>query len=125
MKGKYKTNGTLNFVATIDDIKLGIRDKEWYRKDWAFDSTFEMMWEDRFVKNVCDLMSGEKFLEYVNSGCITNYDGHVSNVFVDGYISNLGLYTENGFECDGFQVDEELWLQICDNYKVEVNWANK
>ena len=77
MKDKYKTNGTLDFVATIDDIKVGIRDKEWYRKDWAFDSTFEMMWEDRFVKSTYDLMSGEKFLEYVNSGYITNYDGTV------------------------------------------------
>lgn len=122
---KYKTKGRLDFVATIDDIKVALRDKEWYREDWNFDSTFEMMWEDRFEKSVYDLMSGEKFLEAVQTGCITNYDGGVADVFVDGYISNLGLYTENGFECGGFQVDEELWLQICDNHRVEVNWANK
>ena len=125
MKGKYKTNGRLDFVATIDDIKVGIRDKEWYRKDWGFDDTFEMFWADHFEKSIYDLMSGEEFLEMVQYGNITNYDGTVSTVFVDGYISNLGLYTDNGFECGGFQVDEELWLQICDNYKVEVNWANK
>lgn len=125
MKDKYKSNGRLDFVATIDDIKVGLKDKEWYRKDWGFDPTFEMFWTDHFEKSIYDLMSGEKFLKMVQQGSITNYDGSVATVFVDGYISNLGLYTENGFECGGFQVDDELWLQICDNYKVEVNWANK
>ena len=125
MKDKYQTNGRLDFVATVDDIKVGIRDKEWYRKDWGHDATFEMFWEDRFHKSIYDLMSGKKFLKMVTEGYFINDDGTVSNVFVDGYISNLGLYTENGFECGGFLVDEELWLQICDNYKVEVNWANK
>ena len=125
MKDKYKTKGRLDFVATIDDIKVGIRDKEWYRKDWGHDATFEMFWEDRFSENIYDLFSGEEFLKMVQDHSIINYDGTVADVFVDGYKSNLGLYTENGFECGGFQVDDELWLQICDNYKVEVNWANK
>ena len=121
----YETKGRLDFVATVDDIKVAIRDKEWHRKDWSFDSTFELMWEDRFIKDIYHLMSGEKFLNAVNDGYLTNYDGCVAQVFVDGYISNLGLYTEDGFQCGNFTVDEELWLQICDNYKVEVNWANK
>ena len=121
----YKTNGRLDFVATIDDVKVALRDKEWYRRNWGYDATFEMFWVDHFNKSIYDLMSGEEFLEAVQSGYFTNYDGHVSTIFVDGYISNLGLYTESGFECDGFQVDEELWLQICDNYKVEVNWVNR
>lgn len=125
MNNTYKANGRLDFVATIDDIKVALRDKEWYRKDLRCDSIFEMWYDDHFNKNIYDLMSGEKFLEAVQSGCITNYDGGVADVFVDGYRSNLGLYTENGFECGGFQVDEELWLQICDNYNVEVNWVNK
>lgn len=123
--GKYQTNGRLDFVATIDNIKVGIRDKEWYRKDWGHDATFEMFWEDHFSKNIYDLFSGEEFLKMVQDHSIINYDGTVADVFVDGYKSNLGLYTENGFECGGFQVDDDLWLQICDNYKVEVNWANK
>ena len=125
MKDKYQTNGRLDFVATIDDIKVAFRDKEWYRKDWGHDGTFEMMWEDRFTKSIYDLIPGHEFLKMTQDMSIINYDGSVANVFVDGYISNLGLYTENGFEIGGFQVDEELWLQICDNYKVEVNWANK
>lgn len=122
---KYQTKGTLDFVATVDDIKVALRDKEWYREDLGCDSIFDMWYDDHFNKNIYDLMSGEKFLEAVKCGYITNYDGSVATVFVDGYISNLGLYTYEGFECGGFQVDEELWLQICDNYKVEVNWANK
>ena len=121
----YEAKGTLDFVAAIDDIKVATRDKEWYRKSWDAHNLFEFMWEDRFVKNTYDLMSGKEFLKAVKSGGITNYDGYVAQVFVDGYLSNLGLYTEEGFQCGDFTVDEELWLQICDNYKVEVNWANK
>ena len=125
MKDKYKSNGRLDVVATVDNIKVCIRDKEWYRKDWGHDATFEMFWKDHFDKSIYDLMSGEEFLKMVQEGYLTNYDGSVATVFVDGYISNLGLYTDDGFMSGDFLVDEELWLQICDNYKVEVNWANK
>jgi hypothetical protein len=83
------------------------------------------MWEDKFTVDIYDLYSGEEFLDLVRDCCIMNYDGSVADVFVDGYKSNLGLYSENGFECGAFKVDEELWLHICDNYKVEVNRANK
>lgn len=125
MSSTYITKGRLDFVATVDDIKVALRDKEWYRKNWNFDSTFEMMWEDRFIRDIYNLIPGEEFLAATKSGCITNYDGRVVDVFIDGYISNLGLYTENGFEGGSFRVDEELWLHICDNYIVEVNWVNK
>ena len=125
MKDNYQTKGRLDFVATIDDVKVAFRDKEWYRKDWGLDATFEMFWVDHFNKSIYDLYSGEEFLEMVKDGCFTNDDGTVADIFVDGYKSNLGLFTEEGFECGAFKVDEELWLNICDNYKVEVNWANK
>ena len=121
----YKTKGRLDFVATLDHIKVALRDKEWFKKDWGHDPTFEMMWEDRFTVNIYSLYSGEEFLEMVKDGYFTNYDGGIADVFVDGYKSNLGLYTEESFEKGAFKVDEELWLHICDNYKVEVNWANK
>lgn len=122
---KYESKGRLDFVCTMDEIKVAIRDKEWHRIDLECDSIFEMFWADHFNKSIYDLMSGKEFLENVQCGGITNYDGSVIDIFVDGYQSNLGLYTEEGFECGGFKVDEELWLHICDNYKVEVNWANK
>lgn len=121
----YQANGTLDFVATIDDIKVTTRDKDWYKRYWDSYSIFELMWADHFVKSIYDLMSGQEFLKAVQNGYLTNYDGSVAQVFVDGYISNLGLFTEDGFQCGDFTVDEELWLQICGNYKVEVNWANK
>jgi hypothetical protein len=121
----YEAKGTLDFVATIDDIKVTTRDKDWYKRYWNSYSIFELMWTDHFVKSIYDLMSGQEFLEAVQDGYLSNYDGSVAQVFVDGYISNLGLFTEDGFQCGDFTVDEELWLQICDNHKVEVNWANK
>ena len=121
----YKTNGRLDFVATLDDVKVALRDKEWYREHWGYDATFEMFWADFFDRSIYDLYSGQEFLNLVKDKCIMNDDGTVADIFVDGYKSNLGLYTEEGFEDGAFKVDEELWLQICDNYQVEVNWANK
>lgn len=127
MDKKYEAKGRIDFVATVDDVKVAQRDKEWYRNEFGSkdEDMFNFYWNDHFNKTIYDLMTGEEFLEEIRSGCITDYDGTVSTVFVDGHISNLGLYTYNGFECGEFKVDEELWLQICDNYKVEVNWANK
>ena len=84
----------------------------------------KMKYEYDFNFDVYDLFNGKKFLELVKSGCITDYDGHIVNVFIDGFDSNLGLATDN-LTSGGFLVDEEVWLELCNEHKVEVNWANK
>lgn len=84
----------------------------------------KMYYEWNFDIDVYDLFDGKKFLELVKDGCIMDDDGHVANVFIDGFDSNLGLATDN-LTSSGFLVDEEVWLDLCDEFKVEVNWANK
>lgn len=73
---------------------------------------------------VYDLMSGKKFYENVDSGCLIDYDGHIADVYINGYKSNLGLYHKGICQGD-FIVDGDTWLEICEEFNVEVNWANK
>ena len=73
---------------------------------------------------IYDLMSGEEFYEHVDGGGFIDYDGSIVHVFINGYDSNLGLY-HRGI-CQGkFIVDGDTWLELCKEFKVEVNWANK
>lgn len=84
----------------------------------------KMKYEYDFNFDVYDLFNGKQFLELVESGCITDSDGRIVNVFIDGFDSNLGLAIDN-LTSGGFLVDEEVWLDLCNEHKVEVNWANK
>lgn len=75
-------------------------------------------------KVIGELMSGEEFYEHVDCGAITDYGGVISDIWVDGYISNLGL-CHNGL-CQGkFLVDGDMWLDICREYYVTVEWCNR
>ena len=129
---QYKAKGAILFRLGIDGIEYQIFDRDWYMEDngrYFSDpdnckQIVDMIYEDKFTKNIYDLFDGEKFLENVEDGCIIDYDGSISDVFVDGYVSNLGLATDNLTQ-GKFLVDAEVWKDICDEFKVEVNWANK
>ena len=110
---KYNVKGEMKF-SFYDGEGIVINVKE-YKEDW-----------EKFYanKDVYDLMSGTEFIKHVDSGSIIDYDGSIANIFVDGYDSNLGLF-HKGICQGGFLVDRETFLDICDDYKVEVNWANK
>lgn len=72
---------------------------------------------------IYELYPGKTFISYVDQSIITNNDGFMSQVFVDGYISNLGLLTPSF--CQGeFLVDRKTWLKICNEHDIRVNWAN-
>ena len=86
-----------------------------YKEEW------QQLLRERIIY---DLVDGEKFLEWVASGCIIDDDGSIANVFVDGYDSNLGLH-HKGLSDGGFLVDKDTFLSICKEHRVEVNWANK
>ena len=110
---KYATKGGMIFVYSEEDgLIIKTRD---YKEDW------EKFFAD---KTIYSLMSGEDFIRDIESGCIIDDDGRIADVFVDGYISNLGIH-HNGFTSGNFLVNKETFLDICKNYKVEVNWANK
>ena len=69
-------------------------------------------------------MSGSEFLSSVDSTCIIDDDGLLSEVLVDGFISNLGL-SHKHFSQGDFLVTYDVWKNICNNHDVVVNWANK
>lgn len=128
----YNSKGRRLFRYGRDGIEVQTYDYNYYlnyqhkyHKDLDMcHKLVKMKYEYDFNFDVYDLFNGKKFLELVKSGCITDYDGHVANVFIDGFDSNLGLATDN-LTSSGFLVDEEVWLDLCNECKVEVNWANK
>ena len=73
---------------------------------------------------VYDLMSGSEFLDAVRNNCIMDDDGTLSDIFVDGYRTNLGL-DEAGLSQGKFLVSGKIFEQLCDEHEVLVNWANK
>ena len=77
-----------------------------------------------FTYQVYDLMSGKKFLDAVRSRCITDDDGILSDIFVDGFDTNLGL-SEAGLSQGQFLVSGKVFEQVCNEHEVLVNWANK
>ena len=112
---KYKVKGELLFLYTKnakDNFQIMRRE---YVEEW------ELFFSE---KHVYDLFDGEYFLKMVEEGCIIDYDGSLANIFVDGYNSNLGLFCGD-FSQGGFLVDAETFREICKEYDVKVNWANK
>ena len=109
----FNAKGWMHFVHTKDEVEVYVHDLE--------------LWEREIRCGDCpiyDLMKGEDFLKCVKSGGITDYDGSIAHVFVEGYVSNLGLHHLN-FSQGGFLVDAETWEELCDELTVLVNWANK
>lgn len=136
MSKTYKAKGDILFVHVSDEDSCGLgcitKDIEdmikEYTKHHPNDKEFEKVVrediEDRYTYDDCDLMSGIEFLESVLDGSITDYDGFIAQIFVDGYKSNLGLCTDNLIDGE-FLVDEFTFRDICNEHEVEVNWANK
>lgn len=74
--------------------------------------------------DIYDLMSGEEFVDCVECGGFIDYDGTLAEIYVDDYVTNLGI-SDYGIHQGNFRVDLKKFREICKNYKVEVNWANK
>lgn len=77
-----------------------------------------------FMHPVYDLMPGKEFLDAVHSSCITDDDGTLCDIFVDGFATNLGL-SEAGFSQGKFLVSGKVFEQFCNEHEVLVNWANR
>jgi hypothetical protein len=109
---KYIPKGTITFGYINGEIKF-------------FTAEYPKEYEEMYSEVICgDMMSGKDFYECVDGGGIIDYDGCIGNVYVNGYKSNLGLF-HRGL-CQGhFIVDGPTWLDICDEFDVEVEWCNK
>lgn len=138
----YKAKGYMTFGLCLDEEGYILKYRLYKLEDilddrmkWLsdipnlpdYDNILENLREEVQLDNTYEiyyLMDGMEFLNAVLDGSIMDYDGTLSDIFIDGYKSNLGLATE-GLEQGEFLVDENLFKQICEQYKVEVNWANK
>ena len=84
----------------------------------------DIMTELMSCEPIGDILTGEKFYEMVDDGCLTNYDGTLSNIWLNGKLTNLGL-SHRGMSQGKFLVDGETWLKICKDFTVKVEWCNK
>ena len=126
----YRLTDDLAMVQTLDFFPPVVEDPYTFGKiaaTNALSDIYAMGGEVRTALNiVCfpEQMDGLNFLEQVEAGCITDYDGNLSNVFVDGYDSNLGLIC-GGFGQGQFCVTGDTFREFCMNHDIKVNWANK
>ena len=132
MTDTYKAKGSMLFRLGPDGIETQVYDREYYLRREQYYISDKKMCEEMvdqiyrwdFEKTIYHLFDGKEFLQNVQDGCLIDYDGSISTVFVDGYVSNLGLATDNLTQ-GKFLVTAEVWEYICNEFKVEVNWANK
>lgn len=101
-----------------------------YNKDFAnkyemdiidYDEGKQEMFENSIIG---EFMDGDSFLDIVKCGGIIDYDGCLGKVYVCGYESNLGLSC-NGLHQGDFQVDDDTWERLCEEYHIMVEWCNK
>ena len=128
---KFQAKGKIFFLVDIDEndnyqVKHFIMDEDYYLKEICRGQKdfLESYYEMNFTYDIYDMFDGKEFLNDVEHNCISDYDGHISEIFVDGYISNLGL-THDNLTQGKFLVSSNMWEIICENYDVKVNWVNK
>lgn len=125
MTKTINAKGNIIFAYKDKEIQYVKRDRDYFLK--YFDNKEEFVnlkYHHEFTMEVEDIMSGEEFLSHVKDKTIINYDGYIKYVFVDGFVSNLGLIYDN-FIDGKFLVDENAWLEICNEFDVLVEWVNK
>lgn len=71
-----------------------------------------------------DFIEGKEFLNSVRTGCFSDFDGFISEIIVNGYVSNLGL-AEEGVMSGKFLIGGALFEELCNEFDIVVNWANK
>lgn len=132
MTDKYKAKGSILFRLGPDGIETQVYDRDYYlRREQCYisdpnmcEEMVDQLYRWDFEKTIYHLFDGKEFLQNVQEGYLIDYDGSISTVFVNGYVSNLGLATDNLTQ-GKFLVSAEVWEDICNEFKVEVNWANK
>ena len=131
MKNKIITKGKMFFRLETDGLEECIYELDDLLKDVLCSNDEELNkqirddYTERYLTfDAYDYMDGKEFLDYVRSGGITDYDGTLGEIVVDGYISNLGL-AEKGLMQGEFLVSGNVFEEICEDHEVKVNWANK
>ena len=135
----YNTKGFIKYYFITENgtskLSSSVQTKSCYKENIIkmFGNNYEKIEEDiineiiekEFNLFIYDLIPGLDFLEMVKNKSIINYDGVIDCILVNGYKTNLGLITKNGFIDGEFLVDETTFKALCDGNEVLVNWANK
>lgn len=123
---KYKSKGLLLFAYG--------KEGELYTRKWDMKALtknlssnsekedFQEMFHTHDIDEK-DLIDGKKFLENVRNRLITNDNGTLSHIFVDGYESNLGLISSD-FSQGNFLLTENLFAELCEEYNIKAHWKN-
>lgn len=128
---KYLAKGQMIFVQTKDGLKERICDRNYYIEQYKpvlginVNDYIDYIYNSKFTFKIYNKMSGKKFLKMVLSGYFINDDGHIAEIFADGFKTNLGLFTDNLISGEGCLLDEDAWKDLCNKYNIEVNWVNK
>lgn len=118
------SDGKVRTITTSSD-ELYAHLRELLSNDGNNKDSIDELVKDENTKTVNFLFTGLDFLNNVSSGYITNNDGFICRVFINGKSSNLGLFHESKNFQDGyFLVDDKMWRNICENSEVYVDWAN-
>lgn len=133
---KYKAKGDMIFrlesgdtqwellydTYNINDI---VAERLSYRaEDKELRQYFRKSVQEEYTDEVYDLIDGLEFAKSVEESCFMDYDGSIVAIYVDGYKSNLGIFSTN-LKQGLFLLSLDAFKEICANHKIEVNWANR
>lgn len=126
----FKAKGYCEFFSTQYGINIEFFDEDYYRNKFnnldesKINYYLNDFYEREFTHMIFDKINGLDFLQSVQDGGFIDYDGTLCNIYVNGYISNLGL-KEKGINQGKFKVTGEVFEDLCKSYDIWVNWANK
>lgn len=135
MDNTYKAKGYIWFRAAPDGYEVAVETKEEQLekitdhmknivvKNEVDRVALDIVEKELDVSTTC-ILTGERFIEDIEANAITDNDGYIDHIFVDGKISNLGI-SHKGVQQGKFLVNGELWKELCKEYKIEVDWVNK
>lgn len=128
MKEKeFLNKGFLTFYLTQEGLTIRTINRDDYISSMFPNMSmeeYESITDFKFNKTIYSMFDGQEFVDMIKKGCITSYDGFISEIYVDGYLSNLGIISDT-FEDGEFLVSIEMFEELCQDYEVLVNWANK
>lgn len=127
MEKEFLSKGYLTFYLTEKGLSSRIISREEYLSANFCNHSIEALLniiDFKFSKPIYDMFHGLEFVRMIENGNINYHDGFISEIYVDGYLSNLGIITDT-FECGEFLVFSDVFKEICSKHDVLVNWAAK
>ena len=127
---KIQADGYITFRYTMRGIEIQYKNHDDILQQLGHEPGTDPIFEDNIKEKypeqhlIADLLTGNDFLEMVDNNTIMDYDGTLSGIYVDGYLSNIGL-SHNNFEQGNFLLDHDAFWDLCDTYRVIVNWASQ